>query len=675
MIQASPVTYSGLTTRPARLEKSWTGKAIWRPVTGVAITLIVIAYLLGGLDGFIGGDQSSEARAGGNSLAIIGFENKTGDESLEWMETGLPEILLTDLSQGLGLRIISQQRILDCFETDRKTTHKVTEYAKAAQRLGAGKILSGSFYKMGDKLRIDARLEDISTGTVVLAEKVVGDDPFELVNRLTARIAASLELEGIAQASTKPLSSPEAFKEYHLGMELFWANEYDSAITRLEDAIEIDSTFGLPYMKIGMAHIFSGRQADGVAFMRLAEKHRESLPPAERNLLDIYIDIWVNVHYDRAFDGLERLVRDYPDDAEIRTIYAIFLNAFKQDTTATFAQFDTILTKYPSYPFAITQYASILRQYGLFDRVETMIVRLNTVLPNSISANAQLSAFRQRQGRFAEALELAEKLHEQVPSDKIPLYRLISINFHLGDPTNAQQWAEKLRQLEPDDRYNLFNYYSFLRNADVMEGHFQQAKVNLVKQYEQALAVSDSSMIFRALNSLSDYYRRFEALDSMVIWETEAYRYAKDYNRISYVLRMIAYDRSTEARIRPLFDSIRTDFKEKMPREIWGIADAHEIMFDAILSNDTAKQIEASRQIVEVANEYHGDDAFELGRLQILFGEYAEGKELIEQFVQGQYRTNNAYRFLTCQWLVGRAYEGLGETDKAVEKYNEFLKF
>lgn len=33
------------------------------------------------------------------------------------------------------------------------------------------------------------------------------------------------------------------------------------------------------------------------------------------------------------------------------------------------------------------------------------------------------------------------------------------------------------------------------------------------------------------------------------------------------------------------------------------------------------------------------------------------------------------YRYLTCQWLMGRAYEGLGETAKAVEKYEEFLKY
>ena len=214
-------SYSGITVRPARFEKSWSDKELWRPVTGLAITLVIVAYLLGVSDWFLGDNQRSEVRASENSLAIIGFENKTGDESLEWMETGLPEILLTDLSQGLGLKIISQQRILDCFETDRETKHTVTEIAKAAQRLGAGRILSGSFYKLGDKLRIDARLEEISTGTVILAEKVVGDDPFELVTSLTAKIASSLELEGVAQTSSKPLSTPEAFKEYHLGMEFF----------------------------------------------------------------------------------------------------------------------------------------------------------------------------------------------------------------------------------------------------------------------------------------------------------------------------------------------------------------------------------------------------------------------------------------------------------------------
>jgi len=102
-----------------------------------------------------------------DALAIFSFENKTGDESLDWLQSGLPEILLTDLAQNGSIDIISRNRIMDIISNDASLgdgsiAHQ--DYLDAAKSLGASTALSGSFYKMGDKIRIDARLEDIKSG-------------------------------------------------------------------------------------------------------------------------------------------------------------------------------------------------------------------------------------------------------------------------------------------------------------------------------------------------------------------------------------------------------------------------------------------------------------------------------------------------------------------------------
>ena len=668
-------SYSGITGRTARIEKSWTGKALWRPVSALVIVLAVIVYLLGGFDRFLGQSHTSEVRADNNSLAIIGFTNTTGDDSLDWLETGLPEILLTDLSQGLGLQIISQQRILDCFETGRQVEHTHTEFTDAARKLGAGRILSGSFFKLGDKLRIDARLEEINTGKVILAEKVVGDDPFALVTNLTEKIAASFELQGMKAEAMPDLSSPEAYKEYHLGMEFFWANDYDSAIAHFEDAIKIDSSFGLSYMRIGMAQIFSGRPRDGAVAMRKAEAHRESLPQLERNLLDVYIDTWVEVNYDNAYSALGKLLKDYPDNAEIRTIYALFVNVFDKDTTAAFAQFDTVLTRYPSYPFAIDQYAGTLLGLGLFDRAEQMILRLNKVLPNSLSAKSDLLSFRQRQGRFDEAYDLATKLYEQSPDDSRPITRLISISRHMADPKKIRYWAEKLKDQAPDEPYNLYTYFTALMAADWWEGSFKHVVATMLKRNEQALLTGDSAVVSQSLQGISEYYHRIDKADSSLYWSKEAYDYTKSFDRISYVFRSISYEPSTAPEMRAIFDSIVTDFKAKMPREVWGLMTAFGDYFDAIIAHDTVAQIESFKSINEISSDQHGEQAFQVGRLLILFGKYDEGIPYVEQFIEGEYRSNDAYRYLICQWLLGRAYEGLGENQQAIEHYNVVMKY
>ena len=75
--------------------------------------------------------------------------------------------------------------------------------------------------------------------------------------------------------------------------------------------------------------------------------------------MHVYVDTWVDQQFDHAFTKLASLVRDYPDDAEIRTIYALFVNSFRSDTTEAIAHLDTVLAQHPATAFALLPYANL----------------------------------------------------------------------------------------------------------------------------------------------------------------------------------------------------------------------------------------------------------------------------------------------------------------------------
>ena len=646
----------------------------WFLIGGLVIVLAIVAVV----SGYWGADQATSAKRGlrakPNALAILGFQNKTGDTELDWLETGLPEILLTDLSQNQQIPIVSQQRILDCFEADKKLSHTHTECVAAADRLGATRILSGAFYKLGDKIRIDARLEDIGTGKIVMAEKVQGDDPFMLVDSLTAKIAAALNL-GETGDLAMLASSPEAYKPYHLGMELFQSGEYDSAIAKFEEAIAVDSAFALPYMRIGLSYQFSGRMGLAVQYLTKAQEYQDRLPVRERRVLDAYVDTWAKGEFDQAFTKLESLVRDYPEDAEIRTLYALFISAFQSDTVATYAQLDTVLATYPTYAFALDNYASLLRQSGDLERSAYYVQRLVEALPEAVDAHIQLIRLRQRQGREAEALELARALHQKHPRDRRPLFRLISLSTHMRNFDEARRHAETLRNIAGDDPLVLAYYYNFQANIDTWQGKFRDSMAERYDLLEATKAMQDTAQVFGVLNAISDYYRRFEMLDSMDVWETEAYRWATGLSRISYPLRMIAHFPEREAELRPIFEEVMEDYRARLPRDYWGTADGVEIMFEALLVHDTARMIDGLRTIIATTTEQSSENVFTLGRLLVWAGEYEEAKELLSRFLDGNFRTTDAWRYQISLYNVGRANEGLGLTAEAIDNYREFLKF
>lgn len=646
-------------------------------IGGLVIVVAVVMYFGKMSFDLDSGSASSGIRglqAKPNALAIIGFQNKTGDAELDWLETGLPEILLTDLAQNQSLPIISQQRIVDCFEADKKLSHTYDESVAAANGLGATRILSGAFYKLGDKIRIDARLEDVATGNIVMAEKVLGDDPFMLVDSLTAKIAAALNL-GETGDLAKLASSPEAYKPYHLGMEFFLVGEYDSAIARFEEAIAIDSAFALPYMRIGLSQQYVGRMGQAVQYLMKAQEFQDRLPTRERRMVDAYVDTWARKEFDQAFTKFESMVVDYPDDAEIRTIYALFINAFKSDTVAAYAQFDTVLATYPTYAFALEQYATILRGAGDLERSAYYVQRLVEALPEAIDARISLIRLRQRQGRMEDALGLAKVLHQEHPKDRRPLYRLISLSVHTRNFEEARQYAETLRDLAGDDPFVLATYYAFTNNINTWQGRFWDARAEHLALLESTKAMQDTAQVFGVLTAISDVYRNLDMIDSMEVYITEAYRWATDFGGLIYPLGLGAYFPEREPELRPIFETIMEDFRARLPREFWGTADGLEIMFEAMLVADTARMIDGIRAIIEVQADQSSENVFQLGRFLIWAEEYEEAKEVLSRYLDGNFRTNDAWRYQLSLYNVGRANEGLGLTADAIKNYTEFLRY
>ncbi|MCK4573197.1 MAG: protein kinase, partial [candidate division Zixibacteria bacterium] len=113
---------SAIIDAPSARKKTYgfRGSRIARLMIVLAVVAIALVISQFGADERPG--SGSTAGGTGNSLAILGFDNKTGDEELAWLETGLPEILLTDLAQSQAINIISRERIIDCFPANKRTS-------------------------------------------------------------------------------------------------------------------------------------------------------------------------------------------------------------------------------------------------------------------------------------------------------------------------------------------------------------------------------------------------------------------------------------------------------------------------------------------------------------------------------------------------------------------------
>jgi TolB-like protein len=186
------------------------------------------------------------------SIAVLPFQNLSGDPEQEYFADGVVEDIISALSHMRWLFVIARN---SSFTYKGRTV----DVKQVGRELGVRYVLEGSVRKSANRVRITGQLIDASTGTHLSADRYDGDieDIFDLQDRITASvvgaIAPKLEQAEIARAKRKPTESLDAYDYFLRAMAKFyqWSRDTNSeALQMFYKAIEFDAEFATAY---GMA--------------------------------------------------------------------------------------------------------------------------------------------------------------------------------------------------------------------------------------------------------------------------------------------------------------------------------------------------------------------------------------------------------------------------------------
>lgn len=206
------------------------------------------------------------------SLAVMYFENIPDPGDKDHNSEMLTNLLITSLSQVKGLEVISRERLLnilkDMGQTDTKTiSASVAE--QVAKRAGITTMLIGSILQETPLLAVTTRLIDVQSGKIISSQQLTkfkASQIFELVDSLAILIQNNLqttstpptEIKSVADVTTK---SPEAYRAYVAGLELWDKLYITEAIAAFSRAIELDKNFAMAYFYLSSVQSFSGLNA------------------------------------------------------------------------------------------------------------------------------------------------------------------------------------------------------------------------------------------------------------------------------------------------------------------------------------------------------------------------------------------------------------------------------
>jgi tetratricopeptide (TPR) repeat protein/DNA-binding winged helix-turn-helix (wHTH) protein len=263
--------------------------------------------------------------AGKKSVAVMFFDNQSDSADLDWLREGLADMLITDLSRSANLAVLSRQQLHVLLERlGHKETQRVQldEALDLAQKRQAQVVILGSFARLGEQIRIDAQLHDARDGQLLAAERLVVDQPAQVLTQvdvLSLKLASYLggsgqpENAGLTSVMTNNLA---AYRFYSLGIEKMRAAQSPEAIALLEKAIELDPDFAMAYARIGYTYSVSwGLLEKGKPYLEKAFKLNDRL--SEKDKLNIAA--WyalANQDYAAAIKSYQEIVARYPLEVE-----------------------------------------------------------------------------------------------------------------------------------------------------------------------------------------------------------------------------------------------------------------------------------------------------------------------------------------------------------------------
>jgi TolB-like protein len=193
------------------------------------------------------------------TVAISYFDNTSGTEEYNPLSKGLADMLITDLSNVKSIQIVEREKLESLLKEIDLGEGKFIDpntAQKLGKGLGAGYMLTGSFLIMGETMRIDARLVDVGTGEISMAEEITGSKNtfFELEKDLVNKLVASLNL-GLSKSEERRIKkvqteSFESFSAYSSSLDALDNGRYEESVEYLKKTVEYDEDFEIAWDKL-----------------------------------------------------------------------------------------------------------------------------------------------------------------------------------------------------------------------------------------------------------------------------------------------------------------------------------------------------------------------------------------------------------------------------------------
>ncbi len=471
-----------------------------------AILIVLLAALIGG--GYWLWNRSVSASDRINSIAVLPFENRSGNPDSEYLSDGLAESLIYRLSQLPNLKVSPTSSVL-------RYKGKEIDVQKVASDLGVNAVMSGRMVQRGDNLTISVELIDAKKNQLLWGEQFERKTSELLTTQREIATAISLKLQlklsgDESKGLTKRYTNDNEAYQLYLKGRFYWnkrtGENVKKAIEQFRAAVEKDPGFALAYA--GLADCYA------IASTYTGKRSSETLPLAKTNALRA-IELDSSLAEPHATLGMINHLDWKISEAEAEFKRAIELN--------------------PNYPTAHHWYSRFLWGLGRMDEAWAEINRASELDPLSLVIINNIAEQHIARGELNLAADVCSRMIDLDP------------NFWAGHQTsaivlvkqgrNAEALIEAQKGVEISKRSNAS--LAFLAHLHGRMGKRAEAEA-IIKELQERYARQEADG-----RDLAVAYTGLDDKDQAFAWIEKSF---SDHSNFVAILRL-----------EPMLDSLKSD--------------------------------------------------------------------------------------------------------------------
>jgi len=642
-----------------------------------------------------------------NSIALISFENQTGDKAYDYLRKAIPSLLITSLEQRGGLYVATWERMADLLsqmgQKDAETIDRESGF-RLCRREGIEAIVLGSFVKAGNMFATDVKVLDVETRKMLGSAGSRGEGADSIlrmqIDELSRAISAGIGLarEKIeaerAQVADVTTSSMEAYKHFLKGSEEYDKMYYVDAVRSFEKALELDPEFAMANFILGMTHQALGNVKAGNEAIEKAKALSRKVTEKERLYIEAAYAGAIERNQEVRNRLLQEIIQKYPREKIAHYWLGVIYRGANNHEMAIEEQ-NKVLELDPDYGNAHNELGYVYLDLRDFGKAVEHFQKYASLNPRDANPLDSLAEAYFLSGKLDEAIAKYKEALAIKPEFLTSNYCIAYIYALKENPAEAAAWMDSFiaQATNAGWKGDGFAFKGFYQG---WLGSLNKGLDNLKKAEEMLAAVGDAKgkaqiSYFKALIYL--FTGEFELARKCgkewfdVLRDQDPRNEA--FNKIGY-LGVLSLIELKEGRI----DSAKTRAAETtslLPRltpnqKEWGIFFANLVQAEVLLADgfpdkaitvfqETALPVPSGMQRAISLIKYNAPSFKDvLARAYLKKGDVDRAITEYEKIVT--FDPNSRARFLVhpeLHYRLAKLYEQKGRKDKAKAQYERFL--